>query len=115
MMVMPLDDALGIALGEESKAWISMRLLKGDPGPLYVQNGQMWTEMSEAEDVTAKLGVEVRVATEDEQREALERHLVARGLVVSEPVTGSTVELRTASEARPSEGPALVLRRGEER
>lgn len=113
MVLMPLDGTDGLILTKETRAWIASRLLKGDPGPLYVQKGEIWTEASETERA-ARQGVSVRSATDGEQREALRMEAGRRGLVlrVSDPVTGTTAAIRQArEEPMPSEGRSVIVLR----
>jgi hypothetical protein len=59
-LLMPLDLALELAETEDGKAWIRERIDKGDPGPLFSDGKDMWTEQSDAEEDSEARRVAVR-------------------------------------------------------
>lgn len=81
-MVMPLEAVLQMGVSEEIQAWVRERMALGDPGPCSMRDGFFWTEkwlqeQGEHEEVVG--GLEVRAATDEEQKEALDARLKATG------------------------------------
>jgi len=48
-LIMPIEAALDGATGI-TRDWLLARIEKGDPGPVFIFDGEMFTEMSEAEE-----------------------------------------------------------------
>lgn len=44
---MPLEDALQLELNADVRAWIEERIAAGDPGPMWFDGKECWTEAEE--------------------------------------------------------------------
>lgn len=53
-VICPIDHPCLVECSRAAREWITSRIEQGDPGPLIIDHGEMWTEQSLAEEDSSR-------------------------------------------------------------